>query len=132
MKILRHYQEEDKNILYEMGKEEGFTNLEMKFEDHPTMVLEENGKVIGFFTLKTAHKFPMLQHFCIKKENRNVRNAFFLLKCFKKVIKELGFTKVIMFSDRESLRKMIEWAFHVKPYAETKGLLWYLVKFQEG
>lgn len=128
MKTLRHYLPDDKEVLTRMLRDEDVPYLEMVFNEHPTMVLLDNGETIGFFTLKTTHNIPMLQHFCIKQNKRNFYRALFLVKCFKKVAKELGFKAVIMNSNKDYLSKLIEWCFHVKPYDFTDTRTWYLVK----
>lgn len=128
MRIIRHYQEQDKPVLTEMERIEGVENSGMCFEDNPTMVLEDDKKVIGFFTLRKQHNFPMLQHFCIDREHRSPKNARLLLKSFKEVCKLLEFKKVIIPANTEKLKKMIEWYFHTKSYMYENEMNWYLIK----
>jgi len=128
MRIIRHYQEQDKPVLTEMERIEGIEESGMCFEDNPTMVLEDDKKVIGFFTLRKQHNFPMLQHFCISREHRSPKNARLLIKSFKEVCKQLKFNKVIIPSMDKKLEKMIQYYFKTKPYAFLENKTFFLVK----
>jgi len=130
MRLLRPYQENDKPFLTEMLRAEGIPFLEMAFEEYPTMVLENDKKIIGFFTLKKTHNFPMLQHFCVGIKYRSPKNARFLIKGFKKVVQELGFKKVILHAKTKSLKKFISYYFKARAYAFTDNEAWFLVKIQ--
>jgi len=128
MIFFRPYEDKDKPVIEEMELIEGVKKSGMCFEDNPTMVLLEDQEILGFFTLRKQHNFPMLQHFCIKRGKRTPELARLLIKGFKKVMQELGFNKVIIPSKEEYLEKMIQYYFKTKPYASTKRAKYFLVK----
>lgn len=103
---------------------------EMALADHPTWVMDWEGKPAGFFTIRASHGRPHLQHFCLDRKFRG--HAYFraLVAAFKRVVMELGFVKAIVDAPtrNEWLVRLIARYFKAEPYAEKDGRTFFLVE----
>lgn len=129
MTKLRPYRDSDNETITAMLTAEGIEQDRMRHKHFETHVLE-NGEILGFFTIREERGVPSLQHFCIKKKYRSNKNARLLAKFFKAVVMRKGslFAIVHAVRNKPCLKRLIEFYFKAKPYAETENKFWYLVK----
>lgn len=109
---------------------EGLALEEMAFSEHPTWVMEWQGKPAGFFTIRHSHGRPHLQHFCLDRKFRG--HAYFraLAAAFKDVVRRWGFIRAIVDAPtrNEWLVRLIARYFKASPYAEKDGRTFFLVE----
>jgi hypothetical protein len=114
--MFRQLEAKDLIELEEMIGIEG-TKLE-KEEMFPTntYIWDEDG-IRGFFYFKFEQNLPSLRHLVIKKEFRNIKNAAMIIDEIKKVVRNMGFKYFLGTTDKEYLRKLVEYKLKVKPYS---------------
>ncbi len=129
-KKLRRYEEKDDPQLREMLLEEGLNDDNMVYgdRDKDTFVIEDNGIIKAFFTIKREHDFPSLQHFCSVREYRTPALARELVKSFAQTIRMNGFKKALVHATNERTKTFIEYFWKAKPYSIKDGRNWYLVE----
>ena len=134
---LRPYKEEDAGPLAEMLSKEGITSDRMayKLEDFHTFVATNDGKIVGFFTLKKIRDVYLLQHFCLDRDHRGYRN-FSALNKFLEAVLILQFRKrhfiISIGSERDRIKKLIRHRYRTNPYEEKDGQSNYFVKIHGG
>jgi len=108
---------------------EGINKQGMMHNEYETFVLDEDGVIKGFFTIKEEHGFPSLQHLVIDRKYRSPSIAREIHKMLRAMIKIKGFKKAIVHAKKEYQRTIIEYCFKVKPYSiEKNKTAWYLVE----
>lgn len=126
--MIREYKKSDSKYLHQMLEDEGWTEDKKLYEIFPTYILEEGKKVIGFMTLKEAHKLPAIIHFCIHKDKRDGQRWKQFLQKGQQIMKEQGTKAALIMAPKERpyLKTFIEHNFKLQPYAEdVKG--WYYI-----
>lgn len=128
--MIRRYEEKDSSQIEDMLITEGIPDIEMAFKNHETFVMEEDGEVKGFFTIKQEHGYPSVQHFCIDRSYRegNINIGRGLMKELKNTVKGMGVNKMILHSESEVVDKFISYYFKKKPYAFRKDVTFYFVE----
>jgi len=129
--MLRRYIYNDREILDEMLLTEGLLESELPqkgYESYDTFVLDDDGMIKGFFSIKNEWGFPSLEYFCTKREYRSPELARELTRAFTGVIKINGFKKAIVHATKEQIGKYIEYYWKTKPYAYKNDTAWYLVE----
>ena len=129
--MLRRYRHNDREILDEMLLTEGLLETELPqkgYESYDTFVLDDDGKVKGFFSIKNEWGFPSIEYFCAKREYRSPALARELTRAFTWVIKINRFPKAIIHATKAPIRKCIEYYWKIKPYAFKNDKAWYLVE----
>jgi hypothetical protein len=91
-----------------------------------TYVMRNEEKIMGFFHFIFEQNIPSLRHFFIKPEFRNLKNALCLINYYINLIKEFKYTIIIV--NKKYLKKLIEYKFKKKPYAEDREYFSYLVE----
>lgn len=114
---LRLYNDKDDKQLSDMLIVEGIPDKDMRYKEYETYVMEEDGIIEGFFTIKKEHGCPSIQHFCIDKKHRSPMLARKLARFMKDTVENKGFRNLILHSKNEILDKFIEYYFKKKPYA---------------
>lgn len=92
-----------------------------------TFVFDDNG-MKGFFTIRVENNTPSIRHFLVKKEFRNIKNSFNLMRICKQFMKDIGFKKIFIVVKKKRLMKLIEYFFRVSPYDKKHGFYFYLVE----
>lgn|SRR5574343_85153 len=116
-------------ILKKMLAAEDIPCSETSFMDNPTFICEnDNGKIIGFFTIGEEHGFPSIRHFCVSREYRSAVNARILAKEMVEVLKKIKPMKILAHAKKEYLQKIIEYYFKAKPYAVADDYNYYLIE----
>jgi hypothetical protein len=116
--MFRQLEAKDLKELEEMILQEG-TKLERE-EMMPinTYVWDEDG-IKGFFHFRFEQNLPSLRHLVIKKEFRNIKNAAMIIQEVKKVVKYMGFNNFLITTEKDYLRKLVEYKLKTKPYCEN-------------
>jgi len=83
--------------------------------------------IVGFFSYVIIKKVPFLWHFCIKREYRSFKNAHFLIKEYRKCIKNMGYNKTLILLDKDYLCKLVERYFKTMSLGEVNGKKVYYV-----
>lgn len=72
---------------------------------------------VGFFSIRIAHGFPYVVHFCVDRDKRSPANFYRLAKKCKEVIRSLGFRHVIINAPRYHwVSKFVESYTKRRPY----------------
>ncbi len=127
--MIRRYKTTDIEILKEMLLAEGLKEDDMVYgdKDKDTFVIEDNGIVKAFFTIKCEHGFPSLQHFSSVRKYRTPALARKLVKAVEFVIKKNMFKKMIIHAKDEIIKKFIEYYWKTGPYCYKDNRYWYLI-----
>jgi NADH:ubiquinone oxidoreductase subunit C len=109
---------------------EGLANAELGFEGDGTWILEDEGELIGFFSLRTEHGYPYLTHFCVAKSKREHSTARRLVAELKSLLKSRGHSRIIINvpTDNEYVVKMVTTYFRTQPYAERDAHKFFLTE----
>lgn len=75
-------------------------------------VMEDDG-VVGFYSYAVKDCIPFLWHFCIAPKHRTFKRALFLIKAYRKYMRELGYYKSVILLEKEYLGKLVERHFKV-------------------
>ena len=124
--MIRPYDLQDDVCLSSMLTQEGIAPDKMRHRDHPTWCAEENGEVVGFYTVRLSEPAPYLQHFCVKAGSRYGRVSRELMQHLKLFLDYRPFT-VHVKKGKDKLKRGVEAYFRAKPYAETEDRFWYFV-----
>jgi len=121
---MRKYNKDDHDKIEQMLLKEDLVKEEMRFEKDNTYIND-----VGFFTYSIKHNYPFLQHFCVEREKRSVKNAIALYKDFKKQILSEGYNGFIfeVTSRKKYLSKIAQWLCKRQPYATINNSEYYLV-----
>ena len=124
MKI-RCYQKKDYSDIANMMRIEN--NKIDGINSNNTIVMEDNG-IIGFFTWVIEHNLPVLKYFCFKRDKRNLNKIRLMLKVCKTIIKNLGYSKMIININQQYLCKLAEYYFKAKLYNRNETNYFYIVE----
>ena len=108
-----------------MLSQEDINESEMGFSMYDTYIMTADNNILGFFTLKTEWGYPSLLHFCVDRKYRSPKVSRELLKELKRIIRDKGFTEMILHSKKSYLDRCIQYYFKKKPYAVTNDLTTY-------
>jgi len=126
--MIRPYEDKDNKEIEEMLIQEGIPDIEMRFRNYDTFVLEEDGEIKGFFTIKKEWGVPSIQHFCVNRKFRSTEMARKLAKAMKETVKSMGSSKLILHSKSEKLDKCIKYYFKKNPYAVRNDTAFFFVE----
>lgn len=127
MRSLRPFVAADASTLTAFMAAEGIAADKVLAATSPTFVLDEEGVVMGFFTLTMAHAVPHLVHFVIARAYRTAARARFLARAVRFLVRESGFPRWIMHARHARERRLIEYFWRTQPYALTDDRAFYVV-----
>jgi hypothetical protein len=130
---IRPYTPLDRKEVEDMLITEGVPDIGMCFnlDGFTTFILEEEGRMVGFFTiatLKVEKEYPSLQHFCVRRSMRNATNARKLIRGVRQEVKNMGCKNYIVHPHTEALDKIATHYFKKKPYAVQGIRTYYFVE----
>jgi len=103
----------------------------------PTWVCEEDGEILGFYTLSIINNRPAIQHVCVKRESR--KHPRIIRELMKHLIEwcvRNGHDHVYAHArkDKEGVKRAIEYYFKAKSYHydDKKELYWYFLTIKGG
>jgi hypothetical protein len=123
---LRSFEPKDDDAVTAMLAMEGIDLEKMQHHTWATCCAEENGEVIGFFTIRHEWGIPSLQHFCVHPLHRNGKVSRAMMRRVKELVG--GQMIVSIYKGADWIKKLVESYFRTKPYAEGNGKHWYLVE----
>jgi hypothetical protein len=126
----------DDPVLYRLLAGEGYAADKMGYANFETWVLEEDGIIKGFFTLRRAHGLPYLDHFCVAPPYRARLGAetpyvgWRLLRALKEKIRAHTRGPLILNSKTgdKFTERIISRVFKAKQYAQENGVSFYLTE----
>lgn len=126
---VRSRQATDDQALADMLSARGLGVTDMVFADRPTWVLEEEGRLAGFFTIRPEHGMPYVVHFAGEPGT-----GWKLARELKQVLRELGAQKALMNvrSDDKKLATAVQRVMGGKPYGARDGHTFFLVEVGHG
>jgi len=126
--MIRPFDIEDIDALYDMLEVEGLKKEDMGFLEHKTFVYDD-GEMKGFYTYRIDYAiFPYLIHFCVRRDSRRTDVARALIRHFRHKMKDSGYRKIILHS-MPLTEKIIKWYFkQEEPYGNTDNKDFYLVE----
>lgn len=128
--MIRWAGEKDYPAISEMLSDEGISFDEQKHETYPTWVCDDDGEIVGFYSLKLIGDIPAIQHLCVKRGKRlGARVVRAMLHFFKNWCRDNGQKYVYVHADKDKprVKKAIEYYFKVKPHYEVDKRYWYLL-----
>ena len=128
--MIRSYENKDHDEIENMLIKEGIPDKEQCFalDGFDTYILEDNNEIKGFFTIKHEKEGVSLQHLCIARQFRNVRNARELMRGVKETVKNMGHNHFIIHPEEDYLDKMAMYYLKKKPYAIIGRRSFYFVE----
>ncbi len=131
---LRSYHKDDSQSCFDILAAKGLKPEGMQYggDDVETHVLENDKKVVGFFTLTPLRKVYALRHFCVEKPN--LHHTKLLERFMRLILLKKGCPILIIGveSGNERLKRAIELQYNTRPYAEKDGHSFYSVNVLEG
>lgn len=122
---IRQLENEDLPEITEMMKTEGVTDSLDFMNSDNTIVLEDE-EIIGLLNWKFEQGYPSLRHFCFKRGKRKLEYIRLMLNLFKMMVKNWGYSKMIVNADKPYLCKLIEYYFKTKSYGNDENTYFYL------
>lgn len=127
MLSFRPYEDTDDEAIKAMLAEEGVPENGMQYKTFPTCCVEEEEKLIGFFTIRHEWGFPSLQHFYVVPGKRDGKAS---RQMMQQVWRLIGNRQMIVHAviEKEWIKRLIEGYFRKQPYGVANGKHWYLVE----
>jgi hypothetical protein len=134
---MRPYErDKDHDVLKSLLSGEGYSLEEMGFSRYETWVLDEDGVVKGFFTLRRIVGLPYVEHFCVAPTFRAGPGAetpyvgWRMLRELKKLLTARGARAAILNSKNDDpfVSRIIGTVFKAEPYAHAEGLSFFLTE----
>jgi len=128
--IFRKYKECDRENVYRILQSEGVEHDKMFFSDDTTYVLCDYD-IIGMFSYHIDNGEPHIIHLCVNKKHRSPFIARLLMKCFKGVIGDEGYTRAIIHvrkDRREYLDKIVRYYTKNLPYSSDNDYNYYILE----
>ena len=119
--MVKLYTPKDYDYIYQALKSEGLKREEMTFELDNTFIVDS-----GFFAYKMDGKYPRITHFYIDRDKRSMKAARKMLKVFRQIIMEAGYSFYIMEApDNKSYIKSLIRYLGGKKFDETDKSSYY-------
>lgn len=125
--FIRDVKEDDIIILQEMLRKEGIDKIGGILK----VCVDETGgseQVIGFFSYAIIRQVPFLWHFCIEKGHRTFKNAYFLIKEYRKQMRDMGYKNTVILLNKDHLCVRVEKYFKTKSLGLVNGNRVYCVE----
>lgn len=106
---------------------EGIETDRMQHGHFKTYCAEENGVIVGFFTLRKEWGIPSLQHFYVVPSHRDGKVSRQMMRAIRR---QMGSSSLIVHvvKGKDWLKRLVEGYFRATPYGETSDKYWYLVE----
>lgn len=133
-RMVRPIRSEDRPTLAAWLASEGLGPDDFGFDDHETFVLEHEGKLQGFYTLRVEWGCLYLQHLFVSPDSRMGRGAkppyagTVLFKHLQGVLRARKPRYAIFSapSENEFVKKCIQKYFRARPYTQGEGLSYFV------
>jgi len=93
-----------------------------------TFICEDDDGLVGLFMMKIEQNLPSLRYFIVKRERRSMKVSRSLIVAYKIFCKKMGFTHSYITVKKDYLKRVVEYYFRKKPYAQKEGMWFYLVE----
>ncbi len=132
--ILRPYRKSDSEACFTILEAKGVKPDGMEYEgpNVETHIMEDEGKMVGFFTLVPLRKVYALRHFCTV--NGNLHATRLMERFMRFTLLQKGCPIIVIGINKENkrLQEMVEYQYGKKPYAEKEGQVFYNVNILEA
>jgi hypothetical protein len=111
------------SLLQDALHDEGLSENEMTFREHPTFIVANNDGLIGFFSFRMTHGIPHLNHYLTFRNWRRSWNGLKVFGAFLYVIVQMGHERFIaeIPNDKPYFRRMVVfWSGENKSFGKTE------------